>query len=333
MKKLLIAIIGAALLWSGYWFWQASQQRNAFERWFEDRHAAGWAADYSALEITGFPNRIDTTLTAPRLGDPASGLVWEAPFFQILRLSYNPGHVIMVWPEVQRFATPETEVTLRADDLKASLRMADLVQWVPERLVIAGQGVDVVSEGGVQFAAETAQLSAERMAAREDQYRVAFDASDVSGVIPNWIEVTSTEDENPVLDLLRASAVVTFDRPLNRSAIEAGRPQIAALDLTIAEAEWSGLELAMAGELLVDGMGVPTGRLTLKVRNWRDMLAQEAEAGRISATAMGQIEFTLNLISTLSGNPETLDLPFDFAEGKVWLGPLSLGAAPNLRIP
>ena len=42
---------------------------------------------------------------------------------------------------------------------------------------------------------------------------------------------------------------------------------------------------------------------------------------------------TLALISGLSGNPETLDLPFEFKSNGIWLGPLRMGDAPKLAIP
>lgn len=333
MKQMLVAIVAVATLWAGYWFWQSNAQEQAIERWFDDRRHAGWAADYSDLNISGFPNRIDTTLNDLLLGDPATGVMWSAPFFQILRLSYNPGHVILILPNQQTLATPRTEVQVRSSDLRSSLRLSDTANWSPERFVVAAEDLDLQADSGWLFSAEKAQVSAERKSPGEDSFRVTFQANGVSGFLPNWVDIRTSTGADPVLDLFRADLDITLDRPLNRLAIEKGRPQLSKLDLRLAEADWNGLRLAMAGSLEVNSAGTPSGRLTLKIRNWRELLEQEAQAGRLSSAAFTQTEFALNLISQLSGNPETLDLPFDFKGGKVWLGPIVVGDTPVLRIP
>ena len=98
MRMLLTVILIATAGWSGYWALASSGAKTAFETWFDQRRSEGWVADYGDLTVSGFPNRVDTSFSNISLADPATGIAWTAPFFQILALSYRPNHVIAVWP-------------------------------------------------------------------------------------------------------------------------------------------------------------------------------------------------------------------------------------------
>jgi len=328
MKRLTIIVVVAALAYSAYWFWSASIQKAAIESWFENRRNAGWAADYSALKVNGFPNRLDTTISSPRLGDPDTGVLWESPFLQLFRLTYKPTHLIAVAANQQTFATPKGELGVKTTDLRASLEMANLATWTPERLIIVAEGLDMASTTGWAIKSDVTQLSAE--IASDTTYRIALDTRDLNATFPGWLDTSS---DNAKIERLFVDADLTLSAPLNRHAVERARPQPKTIILNLAEIEWNGLKLAAAGTLDVTSAGTPIGLLTLKVRNWREMLAQERSQNRLSHKAINRIELTFALISGLSGNPKTLDLPFEFKNGQIWLGPLNLGSAPTIIIP
>ena len=93
------ALLGA--LWAGYWVVGSSAAQSGMADWFDERRAEGWVAEYDDLAVRGFPNRFDAGFTEISLADPGTGLAWQAPFFQLLALSYKPNHVIAVWPDEQ----------------------------------------------------------------------------------------------------------------------------------------------------------------------------------------------------------------------------------------
>lgn len=329
MKKLTIAVIVAALAWAGFWFWSASAQKSAIARWFEDRRNAGWAADYSDVSVRGFPNRLDTTLGNPRLGDPENGLLWDSGFLQILRLSYDPSHLILVWDNAQAFATPTSETTVTTTDMRASVELATARDWQAERIIVVAEGLSVNSTEDWSLTSNVSQLSFEAMPDDTSSYRVALDARGLSGVLPGWVDGSGTAR----IDRATVDAEISLSAPLDRRAVENGRPQPQQIRLALAEATWDGITLAAAGTLDVTETGTPLGKITLQIRNWREAIAKERQGDRLSARALNQIEFTLGVIAGLSGNPETLDLPFDFQNGQIWLGPLNLGPAPRLFLP
>ena len=119
-----ITFLGAAL-WAGYWYLGSGGAETAIRQWFDQRRTAGWTAEFSDMQVIGFPSRFDTTFTDISLADPVTGYAWDAPFFQVLSLSYRPNHVIAVWPEEQQIKTPAGSYQIQSQKARASL-IADI---------------------------------------------------------------------------------------------------------------------------------------------------------------------------------------------------------------
>ncbi|MDG1430624.1 MAG: DUF2125 domain-containing protein, partial [Paracoccaceae bacterium] len=321
-----ILVIVAAIAWSGYWFWSASVQKAAIEGWFDNRRSGGWVADFSDLTVKGFPNRLDTTLTAPRLGDPDVGVIWETPFLQLFRLSYNAKHLIAVLANEQTIKTSTREIGVTTSDLRASLEIEDLNTVTPERFILVAEDFKLETTDDRTLGIDVAQISAEATA-HPNTYRLALDARGLKGALPGWIE----SDTNNAIDRITVDLEVQLSGPINLAHTTQLQPE--SITIHLAEAQWNGLSIAAAGDVEIGTAGTPVGRVTLKLRNWRELIAAERQTGRLSQRALNQIDITLSLISGLSGNPETLDLPFDFVNGKIWLGPLMIGDAPRLQLP
>lgn len=326
MKRLLILIVLAALAWSGYWAFGAWQLRQSEAQWFEERREEGWQAEYADLAVRGFPYRFDTTLTDVALADPATGLAWQAPRFQLLRLSYRPNHLIALWPGEQVLATPERRFVVRSDDMRASMILRPGDARALERATLVAETMQIVPERGGAWALARLNLAAERTPAAEATYRVGLS---LDGLAP---------PEPPrrlpqTLDALRLDATVAFTAPLDAAAIAEARPQPVRIELDAAEAVWGRLVLRAAGRLDVGASGLPEGRIDIRAENWRAILDLARESGALPGGLADNLESGLALLARLSGNPETLDVPLDFTNGRVQLGPIPLGPAPRLVIP
>ncbi|MFN3207763.1 MAG: DUF2125 domain-containing protein [Roseovarius sp.] len=330
---MLILIVVAALGWSIYWAAGSAGATTAFENWFEGRRAEGWVADYSDLTTRGFPNRFDTTFTDVALADPDTGLAWDAPFFQIFALSYKPNHVIAVWPNDQLIATPQTKYDVASTDMRASLVTRAAPGLPLERLTLTTEGLSVQPETTVQpTVVDRIVLAAERSTASENSYRFGLDADGFSPALDWRVKVDPGDTLPEALETLSVDMTVEFDKPWDLSAIEDARPQPRHIDLKLAEARWGRLELQAAGEVTVDGSGVPTGEITIKARNWRDILRLAVDSNSLPRGLAGPLEDGLTLVSQMAGNPQTLDIPLGLRDGRVLLGPVPLGPAPVLRL-
>ncbi|MDF1671463.1 MAG: DUF2125 domain-containing protein [Roseovarius sp.] len=339
MRLLLTLVILCAALWSGYWYVTSTAMQEGLSAWLADRRAEGWVAETSDLSVAGFPNRIDTTFSDLALADPGTGLAWEAPLFQILALSYKPNHLIAVWPHEQRIATPYDKYDVISTDMRASLIVEATTDLALKRLTLTAENLEVENQTIVlNSAVDRSSLTALTLAAERVEgnpapaYRFGFLADGFAPSVPWKVQLDPTGMLPVRLKALHADVLVTFDAPWDRFAIETARPQPRVIKLRLAEAKWGQLELQMAGDLIVDEAGLPSGTLAIKARNWREILELGVKSGAIPDVLAGSLEEGLGMLAYMAGKPSTLDVALEFSNGRVFLGPIPIGPAPVLRI-
>lgn len=331
MRILLAVVILAGLAWSGFWWVASSSVERSLSDWIEARSAEGWVVGHDGISTTGFPNRVDTTITGLELADPETGVSWSAPFFQILALSYRPHHVIVVWPPEQTFATPFETVTITSRTMRGSAVFDPGPALALDHATIEFATVGLVSTMGWSASLAKGLLSTRRTPAVANSYDFSFSAQDLQ--LPEGIAsgLARREIVGDRLGTLTLDATVLFDAPWDRRAIEERRPQPRAIDIRLAQASWGELDLQVAGKLDVDAAGMPTGAVTVRATNWREMLQIAVASGALSEGFAGLLESGLESLARLSGNPDALDIPLQFAQGRAMLaGLLPLGPAPRL---
>lgn len=320
MKRLIGVILLAFAGWAGFWFWQASAIRADLRGWFKERTAQGWTAEYSAIRVRGFPSRIDVTIEEPRLSDPASGLGWQAPFIQILGLTYQPGHHILAFADEQVWQTRGGQVTVTSDGLRASV----VHDTGTGTLLRMNAEAEVLNIAGPQTTLALAGLTAalHRAEAPTDQ-RLAVQIQSVAG------------RDGPLtdgrLEALAVQAVLRFAEPLTLDSLAGPAPAPQEIDLARAEYRVEGLDLNAAGRVTVDEAGRLDGDVTLRAVNWRDLIDRARDADLLPETFTDTLENALAMAAGLGGRPDTLDIPLTLDRGQLRFGMIPLGPAPRLR--
>lgn len=332
MRALLAVIVIAAAGWAGYWWIGASAAKSGFASWFDARRAEGWAADTSDITVSGFPNRFDTTFSDITLADPATGWAWQAPFFQLFALSYQPNHIIAAWPNSQTLSTPRQRYDISSTRMQASSVLGPDATLPLIRANLVADTLAITDEAGGVTAMTALRLGVERTQDSDATYHLGLAADNLAP--PRSARQTpDLQRQLPqTFSAFRADITATFDKPWDRRAVEQARPQPRQITVTLAEARWGELELAVAGALDVDANGQPAGRLTVRAQNWRDILQLARASGRLPAGLADQVETGLSMLAQLSGNSQTLDVPLDFRNGRMFLGPVPIGAAPILTL-
>ncbi|WP_420568496.1 DUF2125 domain-containing protein [Thalassovita sp.] len=330
MKRLLIAIVILACVWAGFWLSASTGVKSGFKAWFEDRRAQGWVAEYSDLSVTGFPNRVDTHFSDLQLADPRTGWAWEAPFFQMLALSYRPNHVIAVWPNKQLLATPTQKFDITSNSLQASVILDAGTRLPLNRANLVAETLTLQDRDGQATTMTSLRAAVSQDAEAPQTYRFAVESDDFAPPMSFRGLIGATDTLPRTFSALRAQFSVGFDAPWDLDAIEDRRPQPTRLDLSLAEARWGDLEIWLAGQADVDANGAMTGKFTIKLRNWRDILRMAVNSGQIPQGLGDQMEKGLGLLSQLAGNPNTLDVPLDIRRGVAFLGPIPVGQLPAL---
>ncbi len=321
MRWLTIGVAVLALGWSAYWF----VGRAAFERGvvagIEAARAAGWDVAYDDLSVTGFPNRFDATLDAPRVVAPGGAFGWSAPFVQAFALSYRPNRLIVVAADAMVLDLPLGRVDVTTEDLRASVALSastrpefERATAVAARMALAGAGIDATVEG--------AQLAMRRTEG-EAEYDVALSvaglrlgdalraAVDPSGALPAAIRS------------LDANVHATLDRPLG---VE-GEPRLVAMRIEDARLVWGDLRLDLGGAVAFGADGAPDGTLTLDAAGWEAALRIAAALGAVPEAQMPLLTAGL---AGMAGEDGTIALDLTFADGAMRLGAIPLGPAPRL---
>jgi len=330
-KVLTVAGLAFAL-WSGWWWLGAAGHQKAWELWLADRQAAGWIAERGDITVSGYPNRIDTTLTDLRLADPESGWAWSAPVFQILSLSYKPNHVIAVWPGAQKISGPAGTADVTAETLRGSLVFVPETNLTLDRmqLEIEAMSIDAPDWSAKLDSASFATRRAAPGSAPGFAHDVALNVKNLD--LPRQFK-GNLDPQNVLPDVFETARVdltIAYDAPWDRFAIEGRKPQPTALSVKDLQLTWGKLQLQARGQIDVDAAGFAVGNLTIKARNWREILDVAVAAGWLGEDMSNQIKSGLQLLATLSGDPRSIDLPLTFANRTTSLGPIPLGPAPKL---
>lgn len=333
MRRLVWLGLLFAALWSGWWMFASASLRSGLASWLEERRDEGWQAEVSNIGSSGFPFALETTLEAPVLADPETGLAVSASRLDVQAPVWWPGHVSVLFPPDEIFvASPQLRQTIRADTAMANLRLHPGTALEVEQMALTSGPWSLSLPQGSIMSASGLTLDMTQAPEVKTQYAFTLDAPAFKpGTVPR--SALLIPDDWPVaFDSLKLEMNVTFDRPIDRQTIETARSQPRQIDLTLAEAQWGALLLRSAAALSVAPGGVLSGEFSLQARNWREMLSLAETAGAIPAGLRPQLENVLSALAGSGGNPETIDVELKLRDGTIYLGFIPLGPAPLLVV-
>lgn len=323
MRLLAGVIVVLALLYGGYWFVGAGAAERGALAAMARLEARGLNITHGGLEVAGFPNRFDLTLTEPQLQDAATGIGWSGAFAQVFSLSYKPWHLIAALPDQQQIMLPGQVLVLTNTRMQGSLVMKPAPDLPLTALDAVAEGVSLRSDQGWALALASANL---RLAEAEGgSYQLAARVLDL---VPDQRLAASTGLPETVerLDLL---ADVTFDRvPALR---DGAAPAVQRVVVQEAHVVWGPVKLLAKGDLLADATGRAEGRLDLRIEGWRAALDAVQSLQLIPDRFMPLLAGVLTQMEQASGEPGIIALPLTFQNGLTSLGPVPLGPAPRLR--
>ncbi|MEO1551663.1 MAG: DUF2125 domain-containing protein [Pseudomonadota bacterium] len=333
MKTLLVLVLVATALYSGYWFVGARAQQAGLNAWLDAQRAQGWVAETQDLSVMGYPNRFDTRITGLELADPNAGWAWSAPEFQILALSYKPNHIIAVWPGQQTMATPVGTLLLEAERMRGSVIFAPNTRLTLDRTTIELEAVALSGLAGWEAQLDEGLLSTRRSpdgTAPDFAHDISLTATGLS--LPDGLrDVVDRAREMPeqISDVV-VVGTVAFDKPWDRLAVEGNTPRMTGASLGRFEANWGPLQLTAKGEVSVRADRSLQGEIDVEARNWKRMLRLATRAGVFDADTGRTIERGLDLLARFGGDQTRIKVPLRFDGGRTWLGPIPLGPAPKV---
>lgn len=329
MRILLWTVLIAAAAWSGWWFIGSTAKEKALLTWLEDRRAAGWVASTDSLGVTGFPNRFDTVIRGLELADPAEGWAWRAPELELLALSYQPNHIIAIWPDEQFWSNPETTVRITSSDMRGSVRFVPSTALALDALTIDIADLKLESDEW-SAALDSMILATRRSSETPHAHDLAITANNLE-MPAFWKSLLDRAGNLPdTFSQAELQTTLAFDADWDRYAVESGNPLLTGFKVDKLRLHWGDLQLDAIGDVSIEPDGTFAGELQLRVRNWQDILQMYVDAGAIGPETAGAIRTGLGVLARLSGDPRTLNAPLTFRDGDARIGPVWIGYAPRL---
>ncbi|MEL6958157.1 MAG: DUF2125 domain-containing protein [Pseudomonadota bacterium] len=331
MRKLIIFIVVAALLYAGYWFIGRNQVETRLTDMLRQIDGGSYALSYDSLNTVGFPSRFDTTITALEFEDRATAIRWTAPFLQIFALAYRPNEVIAVFPPEQQFRVNGLTYNLLTDDMRASGKVGANTS-LDFRTATVTMDNPRLSYGGGPELAMASVLAALRLAPETaNVYDVYLEASSI--VLPEGTRrfIDPGNLHPSVIDTLRLDSRATLSETLALNAATDAPPELERLAVTEFAFVWGEMSLTAIGEIAPDDQGRLNGSVTLTGKNWMQAIDLGVANGMIEdSKRFLWTEIARNLDET-PDFPDTLTMTLTITDGMMMLGTFPLGPAPILR--
>lgn len=321
MRFLIGLVTVLALLYGGYWFVGSRAVERGAASAFVQMQAEGWDVSHDGIATIGFPSRFDTTVTAPRLVDPTTGIGWEAPWLQVFALSYLPNKVIALFPDEHAVILPADRIAITSRDLRASAQVGLSTALAFDNLTVESGPVTLAGDSGWQAGFARALMAMRQTATGPADYDLWIEATDIT--------LPATMPGLPVaMPVLRLDGAMTLSQPIDRYMQPGARVEAVTLRDMVVDFGTTGL--TATGALTFDPAGIPEGVVTLTVRDWRAALAIAVAAGTVPPGIAGLAESAGAL---LAGGGTDLTAPLAFTAGQMRLGPVPLGPAPSFYPP
>lgn len=316
-----------AVVWGGYWFVGSRALERSTEGWFASQAAEGRVAERESVSVQGFPSRFDLTITAPRLADPATGWGWSAPFVQVLTLSYTPWHWVAAFAPEQEIDTPFDRMSLTSNRLQASLSVVPGMALTLDEFRLIGDRLSLSSDMGWLIGADTLRFATRQIATDGREHALGME---ILGLAPDAALSAALPDMPAAIERVHLDAGLRFTAPIDRNS-GTSNPQIEAVDLKEALLIWGDLAIHGKGKVTADAAGYAEGRIDLRLTNWRRLPPLAVALGAIRPEVQPTWENMMTVLAQQSGNPDVIDLPLVFRNGRMSVGPLPLGPAPRLN--
>ncbi|MBD3664387.1 DUF2125 domain-containing protein [Sulfitobacter aestuariivivens] len=330
MRWLIRLCIVLVVLWCAWWALASYGASTGAERLFASKAGDGWRATISQ---SGFPFRIQTRLQNLRLTDPATTTVVTLDQASVSAPTYWPGFVTLDLPQSPiTLETPASDVMFEGADTQAGVRVTPgATLSLQEARIVSADWLLRIGDA-VVVEAQDLNISAVQDAQDAQRYDIAISAEDLTPG-PLLRSLIALPDDWPdTFESLLAEAAVTFDKPLDRFATEGTPPRARVVELHDMAISWGPVALTAQGIIQLSDTGQPDGEIEIQLSQWPRLLDLAESSGVLPAAVRRQSELMFRALGNLAGDPEDLDLTLTFAQGRMALGPIDLGPAPEFYL-
>lgn len=331
-------VLLAIIAYSVYWFKLASQIELGLAAWAETQRGAGMQVEYDALEVNGFPLRVQPQISNLRLAAPGPNPAWQWRSDQLIAnlTPYNLNHIVLTAPHPQ-------DISLRING--GALEQYRLAPGKVLASLALKQGrisrIDLDIEGGTlsgdRLLSHALGLGRVQLHLREGQ------TSEAKGLLnPTLFELSAKLEKLQYPGFANSALGANLDLFALTAAVEGVWPEAPGIagvtqwrdaggvvQIKAAQIDWGSLKLETAGTLALDAQNRAIGSLTAKLMNHAQLIKGLQEAGQLTREEASAAGTGLNIIAmvageTADGKTGALTLPMVLQDGEMFVGPLRI---------
>ena len=323
-----VPLAAIALLLAGYiWWWQevADGVRSAANQFQIDQHAQRHEATWDGLAINGFPYRVEAQFNGPRLTAPDRGFAWDGNSVVLGIQPLKPRHIALNFQGHQHVIYVKDGVLIEGG-VDANQALVNVVAGSGGTAEI---GLDLEGLSGqgewdgkhIELVVQTATATARQVEDSSDTTTpITLDAA-LSNVALRGDLVLPL---GPAITLVELKGSLRFPNgPADGPApnlIAAWRATNTPIAIENFHLDWGGVTIAAHGELKLDALGRPEGRLQIKIGNHRRLVEVLTAQGWIAEEAQKNVMSALDTLAFISGDPERrIDVAVRLADGSAFL--------------
>lgn len=318
-----ILALVVSIIWTGMWIWLRGEAIRQMDATATALRKAGFEVAWAERKVTGWPFRLDVTLSGARLREP-SGWGFQAPSLEGEAFAYALDHWMFAAEDGFTLVRPNGgPVEVRGRVIRASLTEPDKT---PPALSVEGLDLTFQPGPGAQpfSLASASRVQLYLRPGPDDQGAILFKvdkgragAASTLAAIPGDGPVNLTWDS--IISRVSRFKGATLAEAGQAWALAGGTVQVREAKV---EAGASALN-AKSGGLVVDPDGYLAGTLDVTVTRGPEALGGLAKAGRVPpAAALGAAAV---MVATPKGQ-----LPLSFEAGRTRVGPVGVAPAPKL---
>lgn len=321
---------------AGGWAAAASVITGAIDDWAQQQRQQGVDVSWQALEMNGFPVRLNGTIDGARIAGESDGVTWSwtPPALALRFFPLNPRTVQVDAPGRHAIAVASA---INQADLIASAGTATALVTAPndiaDLLTTDLNLADVAVEdrvSGLTATARRAQLSTRAVTAPAPTY---FAVDTVGQVLD--LKLPPDIGPLPLGDTVSAvsfNTTLTGDLPTSPTTDQVTRwqDQDGSLAVNSIDLVWGPLSVTGRGTLALDAELQPTGELTVSLTGLDATITAFEQAGMIDENAASLARLVLLALSQPGPDGAVVELPLSIVQRQVSLGPVPLLILPQV---
>ena len=330
----LLALLGAGLplLWSGLWFYGASQIGQRLDAWIAQQHQLGSDWTCPQRSITGFPWQIELACDQPSLASLSgpSEMTGRLQSLHVLAQITSPDRVEIVAqsPLVLDIADQEQRITLAWESLTLTIgglmhgtTQADLVVTQPRIAVLASAQAE--QTGSAAAFTLHVQPNPQRPAS---EHVIDARMTLASLLAPALDGLEGSKASAEIAAALTLSQTVFADDMTWPQQLERWRQGGGRVDVTSASLTKGGFKLDGSGHVMLDDLHRVEGRINAQATGLAPILARLGVP--VAALNVGNLLNGLLKLGKGQPSPATdpgaMPLPLKFEAGEIFFGPLKM---------